>query len=107
VTAPATGTAPITVAAALPAGSTVQISVFRLLKATGRARAGQRRKHIATVFRTAPRANRYRFRLTEHALRNLKPGRYEVVVRVGPSRSELGRPVTRAIVHRVRAKASS
>jgi Ca2+-binding RTX toxin-like protein len=102
VSAPATGAAPITVAATVArARSTVQISVFRLLKATGRAgaRRGSRR-HVATVFRMAPTAKRYTFRLTEPSLRNLKPGRYVIVVRVGPSRSKLGRPVTRTIVRR-------
>ena len=67
----------------------VQIRVTRL--------AARGRKPIATVYRAAPTARRYRFRLTERKLRALKPGRYLIEVRVGKSRTELG-PVTKRIL---------
>ncbi len=102
VSAPAA--APLRVAATVPAGAnTVRIAVFRLTgqskRDSGSRRAGGRR-HIATVFRKAPKAQRYVFRLTEKPLRRLKPGRYQVEVRVGASRTALGQPGVRTITVR-------
>ena len=73
--------------ATVPAGAnTVAISLFRLnsvIKRTGKARQKPSSVHIATVYRKAPKAKRYVFRLTEKPFRHLKPGRYLVQVRVG------------------------
>jgi Ca2+-binding RTX toxin-like protein len=91
--------APLTVSATVPAGATtVRIRVFRL--GTGRLEAGsaRSRRHVATVVRRAPKAGRYRFRLTERALRHLKPGRYLVEVRVGSSARRLGPAAVRTVV---------
>jgi len=52
---------------------------------------------VATVYRPAPKAKRYRFRLTEPKLRHLPAGRYRVEVRAGRSRSVLGPPSNRTI----------
>jgi hypothetical protein len=102
VSAPAA--APLTVAATVPAGATaVRIAVFRLTGPSTRNSASRKaggRRHIATVFRTAPKAQRYVFRLTEKPLRHLKPGRYAVEVRVGASRKALGAPSVRTITVR-------
>jgi hypothetical protein len=78
----------------------VRITVFRLnaTRSTGRAaRKAARRTRIATVFRSTSTAKRYTFRLTEKSLRNLKAGRYQVEVRVGTSRANLGPATTRTI----------
>ena len=102
VSAPAA--APLRVAATVPAGaSTVRIAVFRLTgpsKGDSASRRGGGRRHIATVFRKAPKAQRYVFRLTEKPLRHLKPGRYQVEVRVGASRMALGQASVRTITIR-------
>jgi Ca2+-binding RTX toxin-like protein len=100
VTVSAAGTAPITVTATVPAGArTVRITVFRVNRGNTRVAAGKTagRKRIATVYRSTPKAKRYTFRLTEKALRHLKPGRYQVEVRVGPSRTKLGPAMTRTV----------
>jgi Ca2+-binding RTX toxin-like protein len=101
LTVSARGTAPITVAATVPRGARiVRITVFRLnaTRSTGRAaRKAARRTRIATVFRSTSTAKRYTFRLTEKSLRNLKAGRYQVEVRVGTSRANLGPATTRTI----------
>jgi hypothetical protein len=98
------GTAPITVRATVPAGArTVRIRVFRINRGnTGRLAADRTagRTRIATVFRSTPKAKRYTFRLTEKPLRNLKPGRYLVEVRVGASRSKLGPATTKTVTVR-------
>ena len=74
---------PITVAANVPAGaSVVRIRVFRAggRRGTAKARAAAARgRLVATVFRPAPVAKRYRFRLTEREaaapVRRALPGR--------------------------------
>jgi len=99
VTAPTA--APITVAATIPAGAnTVAITVLRLNspdKRTVKTQKASRRVHVATVYRKAPEAKRYVFRLTEKPFRHLKPGRYLVQVRVGPSRTALGPAASRPL----------
>ena len=52
------------------------------------------------MFRKTKGAKRHVFRLTEKPFRNLKPGRYLVMVRVGRSRSSLGPATTRQITLR-------
>ena len=87
--------------AGVPAGATtVAISLFRLnsvVKRTAKAKSLPSSVHIATVFRKTKGAKRYVFRLTEKPFRNLKPGRYLVMVRVGKSRTSLGPATTRQI----------
>jgi Ca2+-binding RTX toxin-like protein len=104
LTVSARSTAPVTVAATVPRGATtVRIAVYRLTGPSKRGAASRKagnRRHIATVFRTAPKAKRYVFRLTEKPLRHLKPGRYLVEVRVGASRTALGAPSVRTITMR-------
>ena len=99
VSAPAAG--PVRVAATVPAGATtVRIAVFRLTSPSKRTSASGKangRRHVATVFRAAPKAKRYVFRLTEKPMRNLKPGRYLIEVRVGASRKALGPASVRTI----------
>jgi Ca2+-binding RTX toxin-like protein len=99
VTAPTA--APITVAATVPAGAnTVAITVLRLDSVAKRAvktRKASSRVHVATVYRKAPKAKRYVFRLTEKPFRHLAPGRYLVQVRVGPSRTALGPAASRQL----------
>ena len=56
---------------------------------------------VATVFRHAT-AGRHRFRLTERAVRHLRPGPYAVRIRVGTSRRALGPVVQRAFVKHAR-----
>ena len=96
--------APLSVSATVPAGaSTVAISMFRLnsvIKRTSKARQKPSSVHIATVYRKAPKAKRYVFRLTEKPFRHLKPGRYLVQVRVGASRTALGPAASRQITIR-------
>ncbi|MEA2246721.1 MAG: hypothetical protein QOH46_1250, partial [Solirubrobacteraceae bacterium] len=96
--------APVTVAATVPAGANaVRIAVFRITApAKGDSASGRTggRRHIATVFRKAPKAQRYVFRLTEKPLRHLKPGRYLVEVRVGATRKALGAPSVRTVTVR-------
>ena len=96
--------APLAVSATVPAGaSTVAISMFRLnsvIKRTSKARQKPSSVHIATVYRKAPKAKRYVFRLTEKPFRHLKPGRYLVQVRVGASRTALGPAASRQITIR-------
>ena len=95
------GSGPLTVAANVPAGANVvRIRVFRLGRTgSGRAAAANKRggRLVATVYRPAPKAKRYRFRLTEPKLRHLPAGRYRVEVRAGRSRSVLGPPSNRTI----------
>jgi Ca2+-binding RTX toxin-like protein len=94
------GSGPLTVAANVPAGANVvRIRVFRLGRtASGRAAAKQRGgRLVATVYRPAPKAKRYRFRLTEPKLRRLQPGRYRIEVRAGRSRAVLGPAVNRSV----------
>ena len=92
---------PATVALTVPNGATVvQINVIQLTGANTAlaARHNIRGKRlIASVYRKAPKAKRYTFRLTECKLRRLKPGRYLIEIRVGKSRAELG-PVTKRIL---------
>jgi Ca2+-binding RTX toxin-like protein len=102
VTAAAGGT-PIAVTATVPAGAhTVAITLFRIgatIKRTSRNQKRQRPTtvHVGTVYRNTTVAKRYVFRLTEKPFRHLKPGRYLVSVRVGPSRTALGPATTREI----------
>jgi hypothetical protein len=49
------------------------------------------------VYRPAPVARRYRFRLTEPKLRRLAAGRYRIEVRAGRSRTVLGPASTRTV----------
>jgi hypothetical protein len=102
--------APLSVSARVPAGaSTVAITLFRLnsqIKRTGKARQPSS-VHIATVYRRAPKAKRYVFRLTERPFRHLKPGRYLVQVRVGTSRTALGPAASRQITIRRGRSASA
>jgi Ca2+-binding RTX toxin-like protein len=100
---------PLTVTTTVPAGAnTVSIAVFRLNKVAKHASRSEKRAaklHIATVFRNTSKAKRYVFRLTEKPLRNLKPGRYLVEVRVGASARTLGPATRRAVtIRRGRAK---
>jgi hypothetical protein len=101
--------APIAVAATVPAGAnTVAITVLRLnsvAKRTVKKRRAPSSVHIATVFRKAPTAKRYVFRLTEKPFRHLKPGRYLIEVRVGASRTALGPATSRQVtITRTRSK---
>jgi hypothetical protein len=102
-----TGSGPLTVAANVPAGArVVRIRVFRLERtASGRAAAAKKRggRLVATVYRPAPKAKRYRFRLTEPKLRRLPAGRYRVEVRAGRSRTVLGPASARAVKIAARA----
>jgi hypothetical protein len=104
VSVTASSSAPLAVSATVPAGaSTVAISLFRLnsvIKRTSKARQKPSSVHIATVYRNAPKAKRYVFRLTEKPFRHLKPGRYLVQVRVGASRTALGPATSRQITIR-------
>jgi len=101
------GRGPITVAANVPAGvRVVQIRVFRLGSSGASARAAAARgRLVATVYRSTPKAKRYRFRLTEPKLRRLQAGRYRIEVRAGKSRSALGPASNRTV--RVRAGVSA
>jgi len=96
---------PLTVTTTVPAGAkVVAISLFRLNSVPKRASAKTRRRpssaQIATVYRNAPKAKRYVFRLTEKPFRHLKPGRYLVQVRVGSSRTALGPAASRQLTIR-------
>ena len=65
---------------------------------TAKARAAAARgRLVATVYRPAPVAKRYRFRLTEPKLRRLPAGRYRVEVRAGRSRTVLGPATARTV----------
>jgi hypothetical protein len=102
------GSGPITVTANVPAGArVVRIRVFRTGGATGgtaKARAAAARgRLVATVYRPAPVAKRYRFRLTEPKLRRLPAGRYRVEIRAGRSRTVLGPASARAVKIAARA----
>jgi len=92
---------PIVVTADIPAGAEViTIAVFRLGNGTAggqNARRAHRRTHVATMVRTTAGGNRNTFRLTGKKLRNMKPGRYLVKVRVGKSRTDTGPATTRTI----------
>jgi hypothetical protein len=80
---------PLTVAADIPQGArVVRIRVFR---------RGGGSEWIGTAYRSVPGGGRRSFRLTERALRRLKPGRYVVEIRAGASRTSLGAPATRAV----------
>jgi hypothetical protein len=100
----ASSSAPLAVSATVPAGAnTVAITLFRLnsvIKRTSKARQKPSSVHIATVYRKAPKAKRYVFRLTEKPFRHLKPGRYLVQVRVGTSRTALGPAASRQVTIR-------
>ena len=104
MTVTSSSSAPLAVSATVPAGaSTVAISLFRLnsvIKRTSKARQKPSSVHVATVYRKAPKAKRYVFRLTEKPFRHLKPGRYLVQVRVGSSRTALGPAASRQITIR-------
>jgi len=104
VSVTASSSAPLSVSATVPAGaSTVAISLFRLnsvVKRTSKARQRPSSVHIATVYRKAPKAKRYVFRLTEKPFRHLQPGRYLVQVRVGASRTALGPAASRQLTIR-------
>ena len=104
VTVTSSSSAPLAVSATVPAGAnTVAISLFRLnsvIKRTSKARQKPSSVHVATVYRKAPKAKRYVFRLTEKPFRHLKPGRYLVQVRVGASRTALGPAASRQITIR-------
>ena len=94
-------TSGLIVATAVPAGTTtVQISLFSLnnvVKRTSTKGGSATMRRIATVLRKTTKAQRYVFRLTGKRFRHLKPGRYLVQVRVGPSRTALGPAVTREL----------
>jgi hypothetical protein len=104
VTVTSSASAPLAVSATVPAGAnTVAISLFRLnsvIKRTSKARQKPSSVHVATVYRKAPKAKRYVFRLTEKPFRHLKPGRYLVQVRVGTSRTALGPAASRQLTIR-------
>ena len=92
-------------------GDVTQITVSQALTGSA-ARKSARRvakgKMIARVYRKTPKAKRYTIRLTEKQLRNLKPGRYVVEVRVGKSRTSLGPAKVRTItVKKAKAKAKA
>jgi Ca2+-binding RTX toxin-like protein len=89
---------PLTVRADVPAGArTIAVRVFRVT----RGESGRRgRRLLATVYRATPRAKRYTVRLTHKALRNAKPGRYVIEVRVGASKRALGPVTSRTITIR-------
>jgi hypothetical protein len=110
VSVAASAGAPLAVSTTVPAGaSTVAISVFRLDAGLTRASATRHKSstiHVATVYRKVGKAKRYVFRLTERKLRHLKPGRYLVQVRVGPSRLALGPAKSRIVTIR-RGRATS
>jgi Ca2+-binding RTX toxin-like protein len=110
VSVSASANAPLAVSTTVPAGaSTVAISVFRLnsgLTRSSKTRHKASTVHVATVYRKVGTAKRYVFRLTERKLRNLKPGRYLVEVRVGASRQSLG-PAKGRIVTIRRGRATS
>jgi hypothetical protein len=98
----AAASTPLAVATTVPAGAnTVAISVFRLSTVTKHTSAKTRQRsssvQIATVYRKVPKGMRYVFRLTEKPFRHLKPGRYLVQVRVGPSPTALGPATSRQI----------
>ncbi len=106
----ASTSAPLAVSATVPAGaSTVSISLFRLnsvIKRTSKVRQPSS-VHVATVYRKAPKAKRYVFRLTEKPFRHLKPGRYLVQVRVGASRTALGPAASRQLtIRKVRSNSA-
>ena len=74
---------PITVSLDVPAGAkVVRLQVVR--------RFGRRPRSAGVALRTPFESGRHRYRLNERALRRLKAGRYEVRVRVGRSRADLG-----------------
>ncbi|MBC7643976.1 MAG: choice-of-anchor D domain-containing protein, partial [Thermoleophilia bacterium] len=86
--------APVSVAAVVPAGArTMNISVFRM--PTGRSVAA--RKLVGIALRPTPRSVRHTFKLTEPKLRHLKPGYYQVEVRVGANKQQLGPAMTRTV----------
>ncbi|HEX2103942.1 MAG TPA: peroxidase family protein [Solirubrobacteraceae bacterium] len=98
VTVSATAGSPITVSANVPRGArVVRIRVFRLGGGARAAKAASRGKLVATAYRRTPQAKRYRFRLTERKLRNLRPGRYRIEVRAGRDRSKLGPVAMRSV----------
>jgi Ca2+-binding RTX toxin-like protein len=68
----------------------VQIRVVRLVAVKAKTGSRVRRIPVVTVYRKVTKAGRHTFRLTRKELRSLKPGRYQVVVRVGTSRQTLG-----------------
>ena len=83
--------APLAVAASVPAGASTVADLgvppdSRDQADVVKAPAEAEQRHIATVYRKAPKAKRYVFRLTDKPFRHLKPGRYLVQVRVGASR---------------------
>jgi hypothetical protein len=52
------------------------------------------------VYRKASGGKRNTFRLTEHKLRHLPPGRYLITVRAGATRASLGPAVNRTLTVR-------
>ena len=105
VTVTATAGSPLTISANVPRGArVVRIRVFRL---GGGPRAGQaaaKGRLVGTAYRRTPNAKRYRFRLTEPGLRNLRPGRYRVEVRAGRTRSKLGPAASKGVTVKVAGK---
>jgi hypothetical protein len=83
---------PITVTVDVPSATkVVRIQVVRK-PARRSARRSQRRpsRIVGTAFRSPIEGGRHRYRLTERKLRRLKAGSYELRVRLGRSRADLG-----------------
>jgi hypothetical protein len=94
--------APLVLGANVPTGAqAAEIAVFAMptvtTPLTNRRAKQPANKLVSRVQRRTPKAGRYTFRLTERALRNLKPGRYRVELRVGTDTKHLGRPVARIV----------
>ncbi|MCW2956047.1 MAG: hypothetical protein JWO69_916, partial [Thermoleophilia bacterium] len=105
LTALSTGSEPLRVAAAVPAGAVAtEIAVFTAPAAVGPPStllaAKPRAQLVTRVMRSTPKAKRYTFRLTERKLKHLKPGRYTIEVRVGRDRAHLGPAVRRTLTIR-------
>jgi hypothetical protein len=78
----------------------VNVVDVRVLRARGARKRGL--KPIGSQLFRTPDAGAYELKLTSRKLRRLAPGRYEVHVRTGASRKELG-GVTRRVIKVVEA----
>jgi len=86
---------PLTVSTNVPTGAKViEIKVLRFAKGK---RGAVRRITLAKVYRKSAKGGKHTFRLTRKELKTLKPGRYQVSVRVGKTRGNLGPAVTRIL----------